>query len=223
MTESKEFDAMPAVSLQDGDIVVAKDGDYHPLEIDGELPDTADFIEEVCDKYGRCLVLDLNGISMNKPQIGLIQELGKRGDIWVDTGICYGESIIDIFIAGASGVIMGTKTLHDFSELEAALDLSDAVIFSIDYNEHVISINKGMERKSPKDLAAKAKEVGCDTVAFVDLGQVGKYSGMKDNIIRDIVRLDLDLYVGGGVKERDLPRLRKMGATGAFLEITEII
>ena len=71
-----ELDVIPAFSVKDGEVVIVRDNKYERLEDeDGKPLDPVLFAEQVLKQYPRILVVDINGIESNRPQLELIQSL----------------------------------------------------------------------------------------------------------------------------------------------------
>ena len=219
-----ELDVIPAFSVKDGEVVIVRDNKYERLEDeDGKPLDPVLFAEQVLKQYPRILVVDINGIESNRPQLELIQAIAELGEVWVDTGIRFAESAIDILVAGASGVILGTKSIAGVDQLAAAIELSDSVFFGIDYKGAVIGDDEQLRHMSPKSLMDIASNMKFPKLFFTDLARGSGEKKLETAIIRELAAGPIPLYVGGGVSESDLEELGRLGVAGALISVSSIV
>ncbi len=218
------LDVVPTMSIRDGEVVIVRDGRYERLEDeDGRPLDPPLFAEQVLKQYPRILVVDLNGIEFNRPQVDLVQQLGALGEIWVDAGIRYAESAIDILVAGASAVVLCTKNIAGVDQLAAAVELSDSVYLGIDWDGALVGEDVQFRDMSPRSLVDIASNLKFPKIFFTDLGRSSKRRPLEAAMIRELAAGPIPLYVGGGVVEADLDELGKLGAAGALLSVLSIV
>jgi len=217
------FMEIPAISIMDKTIVIARGDEYESLTIDKAIPDALDLIEIVTENYNKVYLSDINGLMHGNPQTRMIKEISDFCEVWIDAGINNSESIYDLFIAGATEVIISSKTLTDLLELAKAFELSENIIFEIDYSNGTISPNNQIRDMSPKDLCEELIDLGINRIIFADLDRVSEKKSIERNILRDLAEQDLKIYVGGGIKLSDVPLLEKLGASGAVIELVDIL
>ena len=217
------FKEIPAISILDKTIVLARGDEYESLTIDSTIPNALDMIEIVTENYNTVYLTDINGLMRGSPQTSLIKEIADFCEVWIDAGVNDSESVYDLFIAGASEVIISSKTLTDLLELAKAFELSENIIFEIDYSNGIISPNNQIRGMSPKDLCEELIDLGIDRIIFADLDRISEKKSIEQNILRDLAELDLKIYVGGGIKLSDAPLLEKLGASGAIIELVDIL
>ncbi|MEW5761369.1 MAG: hypothetical protein AB1779_11460, partial [Candidatus Thermoplasmatota archaeon] len=102
---------------------------------------------------------------------------------------------IDIFTAGASYVVLSTKTIMDINELDYALELSDNIIFCIDYKEGIVAYDKKIRSLKPQELARNAKEKGIEKIILFF------YNKIEKSIIEDVAKAGCELYIYGRAEE----------------------
>ncbi|MEW5760739.1 MAG: HisA/HisF-related TIM barrel protein, partial [Candidatus Thermoplasmatota archaeon] len=124
---------IPFFTISNGKLLVERNGTYEELLYDNEVVDCCELSEFLHQKFENIYVIDLDGIIKNTPQIHLLKKIFSFGNTWIDCGLRYADDGIDIFTAGASYVVLSTKTIMDINELDYALELSDNIIFCIDY------------------------------------------------------------------------------------------
>lgn len=218
------LDVVPAFSVRDGEVVIVRDQKYERLEDeDGRPLDPVLFAEQVLKQYERVLLVDIDGIERGSPQVGLLQEMGAQGEVWVDAGTRYAESAIDLLVGGATAVVLGTKTVAGVDELKSAVEMSDAVFLGIDYDRGVVAQDGQLRHMSPRSLLDIARNLGFPKLLFTDLGRGQGERPLEAAVIRELSSGSLPLYVGGGVREGDLGELGKLGASGALLSVMSII
>ena len=251
-TPEGKLDVVPTVSIKDGEVVIVRGGRYERLEDeDGSPLEPSFFVEQMLKQYTKVLVVDINGVEDNRPQMGLMSDIADLGEIWVDSGARYAEGIIDILVSGVSAVVLGTKSITGVDQLAAAFEMSENVYLSIDWDKQVMSHSDELKHMSPRSLADVAQNLGIKKLLFTDLsrtvaagrrqkaegderlaagsGQQAEGGGLQANkplqveIIRELAKGPLPLYVGGGIQESDLAQLSRMGAAGALLSVLSII
>ena len=219
-----DLDVVPTMSVRDGEVVIVRDRKYERLEDeDGKALDPALFAEQVLKQYPRIMVVDINGIESNRPQVGLVQELGALGEVWVDAGLRHAESAIDILVAGASGVVLCTKNIAGVDQLAAAVEMSDSVFLGIDYDGAVVGEDEQFRHMSPRSLRDVASNLKFPKLFFTDLGRSSRKKPLEADIIRELAAGPMPVYVGGGVMEADLEEIGKLGAAGALLSVVSIV
>ncbi|MBM4249764.1 MAG: hypothetical protein FJ149_10120 [Euryarchaeota archaeon] len=218
------LEVVPAFSVRDGEVVIVRRERYERLEDeDGRPLDPVLFAEQVLKQYDRVLLVDIDGIERKSPQVGLLQEMGDQGEIWVDAGTRFAESAIDLLVGGASAVVLGTKAVAGVDELKAAVEMSDSVYLGIDYDRGVVAVDEQLRHMSPRSLLEVARNLGFPKLVFTDLGRGRGERPLEAAVIRELASGKLPLYVGGGVREGDLEELGKLGAAGALLSVMSIV
>lgn len=217
------FFEIPAISILNRTIVIAHGDSYETLTIDEEVPDALDLIELITEHYNTIYLMDLNALIEGNPQIKLIKALTDFCEVWLDAGVNDSESIYDLFVAGAQEVVISSKLLDNLLELAQAYELSENLIFELDYSNGVISPNSQLQTMSPTKLGEEIKDLGMERMIFADLDRVGRSKSLERNIIQSLVDLDLDIYVGGGIKLSDVPLLKKAEVKGAIVELADVL
>ena len=217
------FSEIPAISIFNHTIVVARGDHYESLTIDGKIPDTLDLIELITENYETIYVTDINGLTKGSPQIKLLKSLTDFCEVWYDAGVTNSENVYDLFISGASEVVMSSKTLKDIYELAKAHELSENLVFELDYSNGIVSPNAQLRNMSPLKLCDELLDMGINRLIFADLDRIGTNKPLEQNNILRLVEMELEIYVGGGIKLSDSPLLEKLGANGAIVELTDIL
>lgn len=218
-----KFKEIPAVSILNGEIVLARGETYEALTIDNKIPDALDLLEAITEQYETIYLTDLNGLIDHKPQLRLIHEITDFCEVWLDAGVAVAENIYDLFVAGANEVVLSSKTLTSLLEFAQAFDLSENLIFELDYSSGIVSPNSQIRNMSPSQLGSELLDIGIDKLVFADLARITTNKSLERDVIVSLVALGLNTFVGGGVKQRDLTMLAKLGASGAVIELTDVL
>ena len=80
----------------------------------------------------------MNGIIKNRPEPYVISE-DLNSDICFDSGLIWGEDIIDLIMVNRGKVVLPLRKLKGFSELDDALILTDEIVVGIDWSNKVES------------------------------------------------------------------------------------
>lgn len=173
-------------------------------------------IEKILEEHGKILFHDMDGILQNRPQLDLIKKWEGKG-IWVDAGVRFAEGAMDLLVAGAEKVVLGTRSLRGMGELKKACDLSEDIIFEIDFQGETLQKNITIKSSSSLDLIKTAEDMGIDICIFFD------ESGIMDSSILSSSPVEkLSLYAGL-VKKSDVSYLKRFGIRGAVVDISELI
>ena len=139
------------------------------LSWNGPVPwtETLEAVDRALQDFGRVLVWDLDGIERNRPNLGLLRHF-EGESLWVDPGIRFGEGVIDVLIAGADRVVVGTKTLRDLAEIEAAWELTENLVPMLDFAQGKLWAPESVLAVPPQELFRIWREKGTDTVLLLD-------------------------------------------------------
>jgi uncharacterized protein related to proFAR isomerase len=217
------FQEIPAISVLDGNIVLARENKYETLTIDNKVPNTLDLIELITENYPKIYLMDIKAITTGNAQIKFIKKLSEFCEVWLEAGIKDSESIFDLFVAGAQEVVLSSKTLVDFLELAKAHELSENLIFELDFLEGIVSPSGQLRAMKTDQLGEEVLDLGMNKVIFADLGRIEATKPIEQNVIQKLTKLGLEIYVGGGIKLYDTPLLQKLGAKGSIVELTDIL
>ena len=218
-----DFDIIPAISIQRGMIVQVRNNKYVPLSFRGSRPQTLDLIDVLYEAFEVILILDLDGIYRNKPAVDLYKSISNLGDFWIDGGVRYCDTIIDLLVTGAQYVVLGTKTLADLNEVKEAVEMTENIIFGLDYNRNIISPVEAIRARRPENVIKEVVGYGVDSCLVADLGRVGSEKPLDVDLIRSLSNAGINIFAGGGVKQNDLETLYKLGAVGAIIELSEVL
>jgi len=179
------------------------------------IRELAPVLEDALERHGRALLWDMDGIEGNRPQLDLLKDYEGLG-LWVDAGVRSAEGVIDVLVAGADKVVVGTKSLRALEELQKAFSLTENVLLQVDYDGRVLHPRAASKEPTAADLAAFVRAQGGDSVLLV---------ATRSPLDLDVVRAaaaHARVYAGI-VPMADLPALQGAGAVGAIVDLWEVM
>jgi len=86
----------------------------------------------------RIYMLDLAGINRANPNFDVTRHLGKRCDVWLDSGGREPEEVMDGYMLDVERVVAGSKTLASLDSFAALYALSSEVLPCLDWDGKVV-------------------------------------------------------------------------------------
>jgi phosphoribosylformimino-5-aminoimidazole carboxamide ribonucleotide (ProFAR) isomerase len=221
--EDDQIEIIPAVYMYKGLPVIKGKETYEPMKNeDGEDLGINELLKKLSDRFKKALIMDLNGINRDRPQLDIFKTISTDMELWVDGGTRIGTGVIDVLVAGADYVVLGTKTLLGLDELEKANELSENVIFDINFDEGIVSPKKVIREMTPSSLMQEAKNIGIKNVIFTDLKNTTADSEFNLNAARQVLSSDLNIYFHGRFTEPKRT-FSKMDIKGLIYEVDTLI
>ena len=213
---------IPAISVMHGRIVVVDGGRYEYLRTpDGKFRNLVNAIQEL--QGGDIFVLDIDGLERSSPNLGLIKKIAAYKNVWMDAGIQDIEDMMDLFVNDAEYAIIGTKSIKNLDEPEQAAELSDKVIFSIDYDDGIISPDRDVAEMTIRQIAETVRGFrGLHTVIFMDLGSHRNKSKIDINAAISLTEYFRDVYVSASLTDDDENALNDAGIKGIIRDFRMI-
>ena len=213
---------IPAISIMHNHIAVVERGRYEYLRTqDGLLRSPVNVVQELSGE--EIFILDIDGLERSSPNMNTIKKVAAYKDTWLDAGSQDIADMMDLFVNDAEYVVMGTKSLHSLDVLEEAAELSDKVIFSIDYDNGIISLDYEISKMSIDQLAETVSSFkGLDTIIFMDLGSHRNKTPVDLNIISKLTKLFKNVYVSAHVIPDDYSFMEEAGVTGIIRDFRSI-
>jgi phosphoribosylformimino-5-aminoimidazole carboxamide ribonucleotide (ProFAR) isomerase len=219
----KSFEIVPAIYVYKGIPVVKKNQEYEQIkDYNKEDLGLDDLLKKLSENYKKVLITDLDGIFRDKPQLDLFKTITKKMEIWVDAGTRYGNGVIDVLVAGADNVVMGTKTLRGLKELEKAHELTENLIFDINYDSQIVSPNREIKEMSPSILAQEVRKIGLSDFMFTDLNHLSTDSPFDLDAARSLLNNDLNVYLHTRSRENEMS-LSKLNIKGMMVEVEDLL
>ncbi len=179
----------------------------------GEL---RDIVIPLHEAYGTPLIMDMDGIAADTPQIELLQKIAKSFPIWYDGGARDVTDVIDFLVANAEVCCVSTRSVPGFWLIEEAVDLSENICLQIDvYKGDFLASNRKIEKKGLSGLANFAEELGIKQVSYLDYAQFMEMETNPEDFAPLLDR-DFELYVGG-LKPAKTEEWKAMGLTGIIV------
>ncbi|HVL87770.1 MAG TPA: HisA/HisF-related TIM barrel protein [Candidatus Thermoplasmatota archaeon] len=165
---------------------------------------------------GPAYLVDLEGLSRNRPDVEFLQRWTRRRPAWADTGAGTLPDVADSLVAGAERVTVRWSRLPDGeSDLLDITEASDSVVLGLEFEGRFVA-----NRADARDLRgalALASELSLP-VLVIDLARAGKRAGVDAAIANEVASLHAgERWFAGGVRDAsDAARLQEMGYAGAI-------
>lgn len=169
-------------------------------------------------------VADLDAIIDCSTNFNILKNISDESDIelMVDAGVTSIERAQKMLDSGVSKLIIGTETLQKKSFVSDSIRLfgSERVVVSLDLKGNKILVKLGFDGcNDPFCLLKQFKAMGVSRVIVLDLLRVGSGEGVSVDFLKKVIaEVDIDVYVGGGVRDiNDLVELKNLGVSGALV------
>jgi uncharacterized protein related to proFAR isomerase len=210
------MDRIPAVSIMRGGAVVSDGGGY------AYVGRPADIIEALSKDFESVLVVDIDALEGREPQLALVQELSEGdAELWLDTGAQCAGDLVHPFVAGATTIVVGTKSMRCLDAYGQIYKVSGSVVPSLDFSGDEM-VWAGDAAPEPKALMAHLKELGFERLIVADLKRA-QGGALPEGLVANAVGMGFSVLVAGSVTERDIPTLEAIGASGAIMELKPLM
>jgi len=217
------MDIIPAFSIHYGRLVVVEDGEYILLnDATGTETDPVELAKELRVDHERAFVLDIDGLERNSPDLEMINKLSAFVDVWLDAGTLTHGGATDLLIAGASVVVMGTKSILNLDELEDAFELSENILFSLDYDGGVLSANSDMMAMGTRRLLEEVRNIGVNKAMLFDLGGIKNKQTPDLGVMQMVVDVFDEAYVAGFIRPDDIEHLENIGLKSVIMDFRSV-
>src|SRR3989441_577173 len=166
----------------------------------------------------RIYMLDLAGINRANPNFDVTRHLGKRCDVWLDSGGREPEEVMDGYMLDVERVVAGSKTLASLDSFAALYALSSEVLPCLDWDGKVVWREPSETHVDLLDVAKSLRGIGFSAVCVMDLRRLGSELGPDPTLLSPLEGPGLDVYVGGGLQESDVLRLGERGFAGGLVD-----
>jgi len=125
---------------------------------------------------------------------------------------------MDGYMLDVERVVAGSKTLaslEDYIDLHA---LSADVLPCLDWDGQVRWLDPRERRTDVREVAKSLKAIGFRSLCVMDTRRLGTEAGPDPALLAALEGLDLELYLGGGLQESDVPALGERGFAGGFVD-----
>ncbi len=219
---------IPVIDILNGIVVHAVRGkrrEYQPLQ--SSLTKSVEPLEVACAfktlGFKELYIADLDAITGGEANLQVIKKIADETSLklMVDAGVTDIEKAERLLEAGVSKVVIGTETLQNKSFVGEAVRVlgSTRVIVSLDLKGDKLLVKLGFAGcMDPLCLLHEFKKMGVSNVVILDLTRVGSSEGVNFNFLMGALKEDMNVYVGGGVRDiKDVFELRDLGVCGVLV------
>ena len=213
-----DFAVIPAVDMQDGEVVQLVGGERGTGRRYGDPVRAA---RQWVDRGAETLhLVDLDGaFEGERANVEAIESVLEAVDVDVQLGggIRTAGDATDLLERGVDRVILGTAAIENPAIVE---DISDeypeGMIVSLDAKDGEVVVSGWTEGTGldPAEAAARYEELGAAAILFTDVDVEGQLGGVRTEQVRRVVEaVDVPVVASGGVAT--LEDVRALRATGA--------
>ena len=178
------------------------------------IEDLLPVLEDALESYHKVLLWDMDGIERNQPRLDLIRKFEGLG-LWVDAGVRYAETVIDVLVAGADKAVVGTKSVWGLEEVRESYRMTENLVLQIDYNGGVIHPGRARAKPTPGELSKWVSSLGGDAVLLLSTEKPPDSPAVR------AAAEHVQVYAGIAARA-SLESLEEAGAKGAIVDIWEV-
>jgi len=219
------FEVVPAVDVQDGEVVQLVQGERGTGKRYGDPVAAA---ERWLDAGARTLhLVDLDGAfegeRANASAIAsVVDAVGDEAAVQVGGGIRTAADARDLLERGVDRVILGTAAVEDPDLVsEIAADYPAGVLVSLDAKGGEVVVAGWTEGTGldPADAARRYADLGAAGVLFTDVDVEGQQTGVRTDVVSRVVdAVEIPVIASGGVATLDdVLALRDAGAAAVVV------
>jgi phosphoribosylformimino-5-aminoimidazole carboxamide ribotide isomerase len=218
-----EFEVVPAVDMQDGEVVQLVQGERGTETRYGDPVAAAE--RWVAAGADTLHLVDLDGaFDGERANADAVEAVVEAVDVPVQLGggIRTAADATDLLDRGVERVILGTAAVENPDLVsEIAADYPGRVVVSLDAEAGEVVVSGWTERTGldPADAAARFEAEGAGAILFTDVDVEGKHEGVRaDETARVVDAVDVPVVASGGVASLDDVRaLRDAGAAAVVV------
>jgi len=218
-----EFEVVPAVDMQDGQVVQLVGGERGTGR---EYGDPVAAAERWVDAGARTLhLVDLDGAfegdRQNAPAVDAILA-AVDVSVQLGGGIRTAADATDLLARGVDRVILGTAAVETPEIVgEISEEYPGSVVVSLDAKDGEVVVSGWTEGTGldPAEAAERYAELGAGAILFTDVDVEGQLEGVRTDPVRQVVdAVDIPVIASGGVATLDDVRaLRDAGAAAVVV------
>ncbi|NUC73957.1 1-(5-phosphoribosyl)-5-[(5-phosphoribosylamino)methylideneamino]imidazole-4-carboxamide isomerase [Haloterrigena sp. SYSU A558-1] len=223
MSAFPAFQVIPAVDMQDGEVVQLVQGERGTEKTYGDPVDAA---RRWLDEGAEALhLVDLDGAFEGRRANGdAIDEVLETVDVptQLGGGIRTADDAVDLLERGVDRVILGTAAVEN-PEIVAEISERhpDSVVVSLDAKDGEVVVEGWTEGAgiSPVDAAERYEELGAAAILFTNVDVEGQLEGVATEPVRELVAAtDIPVIASGGVATlEDVRALEDAGAAAVVV------
>ncbi|MFC6827159.1 1-(5-phosphoribosyl)-5-[(5-phosphoribosylamino)methylideneamino]imidazole-4-carboxamide isomerase [Halopelagius fulvigenes] len=224
MTEAfPSFEVVPAVDMQDGEVVQLVQGERGTERRYGDPVEAAErWVGEGAETLH---LVDLDGaFEGERKNAGAVEAVVDAVDVPVQLGggIRTADDAANLLERGVERVILGTAAVEN-PELveEISDDYPGRAMVSLDAKDGEVLVSGWTESTGldPAEAASRYEELGAGAILFTDVDVEGRMEGVQTDVTRRVVEaVDIPVVASGGVASLDDVRaLRDAGAAAVVV------
>jgi phosphoribosylformimino-5-aminoimidazole carboxamide ribotide isomerase len=219
---------IPVLDILNGKVVHAVKGrrqDYQPLQstlCNSTQPlEVAKAFQTI--GFSELYIADLDAITKAQANFQVLKDIADETGLklMVDAGVTDLQRAQKLLDNGVFKVVIGTETLQTKSFVGKAATVlgCDRIVVSLDLKGDKVLVKLGFEGcTDPICLLREFRKMGVLSVIVLDLARVGSGEGVNVDFLKKVLAEDLEVYVGGGVRDiKDLLDLKNLGVSGALI------
>ncbi len=217
------FEVIPAVDVQDGEVVQLVAGERGTETRYGD-PETAasEWVEQGAETLH---LVDLDGAfegkRVNRAAFETIIDTATV-DLQIGGGIRTAADAIELLELGVDRVILGTAAIENPDIVaEISETYPDSVMVSLDAKDGEVVVAGWTEKTGldPAEAAARYEQLGAGAVLFTDVDVEGQLEGVNTALVSRVCdRVDIPVVASGGVATiADIIALRDAGAAAVVV------
>jgi len=225
MSGVSDFEVVPAVDVQDGEVVQLVGGERGTGKRYGDPVEAA---ERWIDAGARTLhLVDLDGAfegeRVNADAIeAVVESVPDEIGLQLGGGIRTAEGARDLLDLGLDRVILGTAAVET-PEIVAAIDETHpgSVVVSLDAKDGEVVVSGWTEGTGldPAEAAVRYEELGAGAILFTNVDVEGQLEGIDREAVQSVVEaVDIPVIASGGVASvDDVVALKEAGAAAVVV------
>ncbi|WP_224270670.1 1-(5-phosphoribosyl)-5-[(5-phosphoribosylamino)methylideneamino]imidazole-4-carboxamide isomerase [Haloprofundus salinisoli] len=223
MTQFPEFEVVPAVDVQDGEVVQLVQGERGTEKRYGDPVEAARrWVDEGAETLH---LVDLDGaFEGQRENAAAIEAIVEATDVDVQVGggIRTAADAVALLDGGVDRVILGTAAVENPDIVgEISDEYPDSVMVSLDAKDGEVVVSGWTEGTGldPVEAAGRYEALGAGAILFTDVDVEGQLGGVQANRVRRLAdAVDVPVVASGGVATVDDVRaLREAGAAAVVV------
>ena len=218
-----EFEVVPAVDVQDGEVVQLVQGEKGTEKRYGDPVEAA---RRWVDQGAETLhLVDLDGAfegeRANAPAVEAIRD-AVDVDVQLGGGIRTVDDATSLLDRGVDRVILGTAAVENPDIVaDVSAEHPGSVVVSLDAKDGEVVVSGWTEKTGldPAEAATRYEDLGAGAILFTDVDVEGRMDGVQTEPVRRVVEaVDVPVVASGGVATLDDVRaLRDAGAAAVVV------
>ena len=223
MSPFETFEVVPAVDLQEGEVVQLVGGERGTGKRYGDPVEAAEsWVERGADTLH---VIDLDGaFEGERENADAVEQIMAAVDVGVQLGggIRTAEDALDLLDRGVDRVILGTAAIEN-PEIVAEIseEHPDSVVVSLDAKGGEVVVEGWTEGTGldPAAAAGRYADLGAGAILFTDVDVEGRLEGVAaDRVQRVVEGVEIPVIASGGVATvEDIRALEEAGAAAVVV------